>query len=204
VRRGAVRRRCFPVGGMFPRTIRIVSVFRDSRRSRRFVRIRRRAGVRGTFAAPSLIGRARAKSARSRQGAKRAMDVVHNAMEPDTIHVSVRVATAETLYRTKRDTVRLRDQADAQVLKQKFGLMRVPVGAVPRGLQRSTSSKDSSPPGSWVLNEKLAPESWSGKTSLTEVARTWKNFHHRPARDSESQGGLASWGGQSARRGFRT
>lgn len=27
-----------------------------------------------------------------------------------------------TLYRKKRDTVRLRDKADAQVLKEKFGL----------------------------------------------------------------------------------
>jgi hypothetical protein len=43
-----------------------------------------------------------------------------------TVHsygdVSVRVATPETLYRMKRNTVRLRDQADAQVLKEKFGL----------------------------------------------------------------------------------
>lgn len=36
--------------------------------------------------------------------------------------VEVRVATAETLYRMKRDTVRLQDKADAQVLKEKFGL----------------------------------------------------------------------------------
>jgi hypothetical protein len=36
--------------------------------------------------------------------------------------VSVRVATPETLYRMKRDTVRLRDKADAQVLKEKFRL----------------------------------------------------------------------------------
>jgi hypothetical protein len=36
--------------------------------------------------------------------------------------VDVRVATPETLYRMKRDTVRLRDKADAQVLKEKFGL----------------------------------------------------------------------------------
>lgn len=36
--------------------------------------------------------------------------------------VEVRVATPETLYRMKRDTVRLRDQADAQILKEKFGL----------------------------------------------------------------------------------
>jgi hypothetical protein len=36
--------------------------------------------------------------------------------------VDVRVATPTTLYRMKRDTVRLRDQADAQVLKEKFGL----------------------------------------------------------------------------------
>jgi hypothetical protein len=36
--------------------------------------------------------------------------------------VDVRVATPETLYRMKRDTVRLRDKADAQALKEKFGL----------------------------------------------------------------------------------
>ena len=36
--------------------------------------------------------------------------------------VEVRVATPATLYRMKRDTVRLRDKADAQVLKEKFGL----------------------------------------------------------------------------------
>jgi hypothetical protein len=36
--------------------------------------------------------------------------------------VDVRVATPETLYRMKRDTVRLRDKADAQVLKEKFDL----------------------------------------------------------------------------------
>lgn len=35
--------------------------------------------------------------------------------------VNVKVATPETLYRMKRDTVRLRDKADAQVLKEKFG-----------------------------------------------------------------------------------
>lgn len=44
-----------------------------------------------------------------------------------TVHLygdaEVRVATAETLYRMKRDTVRLRDKADAQALKEKFGLM---------------------------------------------------------------------------------
>ena len=43
-----------------------------------------------------------------------------------TVHlygdVEVRVATAETLYRMKRDTVRLQDKADAQALKEKFGL----------------------------------------------------------------------------------
>jgi hypothetical protein len=43
-----------------------------------------------------------------------------------TVHlygdVEVRVATAETLYRMKRDTVRLQDKADAQALKDKFGL----------------------------------------------------------------------------------
>ena len=36
--------------------------------------------------------------------------------------VDVKVATPETLYRMKRDTVRLRDKADAQALKEKFGL----------------------------------------------------------------------------------
>ncbi len=36
--------------------------------------------------------------------------------------VDVKVATPATLYRMKRDTVRLRDKADAQMLKEKFGL----------------------------------------------------------------------------------
>jgi Nucleotidyl transferase AbiEii toxin, Type IV TA system len=36
--------------------------------------------------------------------------------------VDVKVATPETLYRMKRDTVRLQDKADAQVLREKFGL----------------------------------------------------------------------------------
>ena len=36
--------------------------------------------------------------------------------------VEVRVATPETLYRMKRDTTRLRDKADAQILKEKFRL----------------------------------------------------------------------------------
>ena len=36
--------------------------------------------------------------------------------------VNVKVATPETLYRMKRDTLRLRDKADAQMLKEKFGL----------------------------------------------------------------------------------
>jgi hypothetical protein len=36
--------------------------------------------------------------------------------------VTVKVATPDTLYRMKRDTVRLRDKADAQALKEKFGL----------------------------------------------------------------------------------
>jgi hypothetical protein len=36
--------------------------------------------------------------------------------------VDVKVATPETLYRMKRDTIRLRDKADAQVLREKFGL----------------------------------------------------------------------------------
>lgn len=43
-----------------------------------------------------------------------------------TVHrygdVDVRVATPDTLYRMKRDTVRLRDKADAQALKEKFSL----------------------------------------------------------------------------------
>lgn len=43
-----------------------------------------------------------------------------------TVHVygdvPVNVATPQTLYRMKRDTVRLRDKADAQVLKEKFNL----------------------------------------------------------------------------------
>ena len=36
--------------------------------------------------------------------------------------VEVRVATPQTLYRMKRDTVRLREKADPQVLKDKFHL----------------------------------------------------------------------------------
>ena len=36
--------------------------------------------------------------------------------------VSIHVATPLTLYRMKRDTVRYHDKADAQVLKEKFGL----------------------------------------------------------------------------------
>ena len=36
--------------------------------------------------------------------------------------VEVRSATARTLYRMKRDTVRLQDKADAEVLKQRFDL----------------------------------------------------------------------------------
>lgn len=36
--------------------------------------------------------------------------------------VAVQVATPATLYRMKRDTVRLRDKADAQMLKEKFRL----------------------------------------------------------------------------------
>lgn len=36
--------------------------------------------------------------------------------------VDVRVATPATLFRMKRDTVRLRDKADAQALREKFGL----------------------------------------------------------------------------------
>lgn len=44
------------------------------------------------------------------------------ATEYDYGGVPVKVATAATLYRMKRDTVRLRDKADAQMLKKKFGL----------------------------------------------------------------------------------
>jgi hypothetical protein len=36
--------------------------------------------------------------------------------------VAVKIAPPDTLYRMKRDTVRLRDKADAQVLTEKFGL----------------------------------------------------------------------------------
>lgn len=36
--------------------------------------------------------------------------------------VEVLVATPETLYAMKRDTIRLQDKADAQKLKDKFGL----------------------------------------------------------------------------------
>jgi len=36
--------------------------------------------------------------------------------------IKVRVATPQTLYRMKRDTVRLQDKADAAVLKEKFKL----------------------------------------------------------------------------------
>lgn len=36
--------------------------------------------------------------------------------------VEVSVATPATLYRMKKDTVRLKDRADAQLLKQRFGL----------------------------------------------------------------------------------
>lgn len=36
--------------------------------------------------------------------------------------VSIRVATPEMLYRMKRDTVRPQDRADAQMLKERFGL----------------------------------------------------------------------------------
>ena len=36
--------------------------------------------------------------------------------------VSIRVATPRMLYRMKRDTVRPQDRADAQLLKQRFGL----------------------------------------------------------------------------------
>lgn len=36
--------------------------------------------------------------------------------------LEVRTATPQTLYRMKRDTVRLQDRADAEVIKEKFGL----------------------------------------------------------------------------------
>ncbi len=36
--------------------------------------------------------------------------------------VDMKVATPTMLYRMKRDTVRLRDKADAQALREKFGL----------------------------------------------------------------------------------
>lgn len=36
--------------------------------------------------------------------------------------ISVRVATPQMLYRMKRDTVRVQDRADAQLLKQRFDL----------------------------------------------------------------------------------
>lgn len=36
--------------------------------------------------------------------------------------VSVRVATPQTLYRMKKDTIRLQDKADAAQLREKFGL----------------------------------------------------------------------------------
>jgi hypothetical protein len=43
-----------------------------------------------------------------------------------TVHsygdVQVKVATPDTLYRMKRDTVRLRDKADAHLLKERFQL----------------------------------------------------------------------------------
>ena len=38
------------------------------------------------------------------------------------LDVKVVVATPETLYKMKRDTIRLQDKADAQKLKQKLGL----------------------------------------------------------------------------------
>jgi hypothetical protein len=36
--------------------------------------------------------------------------------------VTVSVASPATLYRMKRNTVRLKDRADAQLLKERFGL----------------------------------------------------------------------------------
>jgi hypothetical protein len=36
--------------------------------------------------------------------------------------VTVSVASPSTLYRMKRDTVRLKDKADAQLLKERFRL----------------------------------------------------------------------------------
>ena len=38
------------------------------------------------------------------------------------LDMKVVVATPETPYKMKRDTIRLQDRADAQKLKQKFGL----------------------------------------------------------------------------------
>jgi hypothetical protein len=57
----------------------------------------------------------------SRLGEAFAFDDLEVAIHPYG-DVHVRVATPETLYRMKRDTVRLRDKADAQVLKEKFRL----------------------------------------------------------------------------------
>lgn len=37
-------------------------------------------------------------------------------------HLTISVASPATLYRMKRDTVRLKDRADAQLLKERFGL----------------------------------------------------------------------------------
>jgi len=36
--------------------------------------------------------------------------------------LTVSVVTPQTLYEMKRDTIRLKDKADAQLLKERFGL----------------------------------------------------------------------------------
>jgi hypothetical protein len=38
-------------------------------------------------------------------------------------NLTVSVASPLTLYRMKRDTVRLKDRADAELLRQRFGLV---------------------------------------------------------------------------------
>ena len=57
----------------------------------------------------------------SRLGDAFAFDDLHSR-EYDYGDVRVVVATPETLYAMKRDTVRLQDKADAQRLRRKFGL----------------------------------------------------------------------------------
>jgi hypothetical protein len=53
-------------------------------------------------------------------------ETIHFAdVEAETVEIeglSIRVATPAMLYRMKRDTVRPQDRADAQVLKERFGL----------------------------------------------------------------------------------